>query len=416
MSCKSISDTANRANKTSKINFVVYDSSTGRKIRGADLAVYNSSNVLIARGNTDNSGKASLTIKTNDNHYYLVCSAKNYSRFIQTTGLKSGMNEIGVVLMPCTTMLLNKGERRTLVDRTGNVRLRVNADYLKRLDNKPVKFPVKIKLSYINPNKNLGSMPGYKMLSEDPKTKRVMPLTSIGAANIEAYDKENAPVRIKKGTGNATQLFMILATGPVMPSGVKTWEFDKEKGYRTWRSTKQNIRLSLLQRNRYYGNNTEAGSEYRLCQDQAASAAESGYMSEGGPSRIISVKNVNLVPFNLDVPWKGTPVKFFLKRLAGKKMYWVELNIKTSKGNYLTIYPITVKRKPFIPKLLVPSAGKITLNVYIKYKGRKLYTNNFTTPVSKMYYRWKNKFKFTYQPMDGSPMKYKLLGTVILRR
>lgn len=219
---------------------LILESGTKKGIQGARVSLYASSEKMIASAQTDENGFFNFSNETPESQALRIeVKAKGYSTANRFLTPSVPLHGLEFSMLRADTINIHKGDSQTLEESTGNARLKLHADILKRLDGKQIIFPVQIQLSYINPETHLASMPGILMLTQEANLA-THPLTSSGAVLIEALDSSGAPVRIdrekEKKTGFTSELLIRVKDGK-LPKGTTGWEIDSQKGDFAWKSS-----------------------------------------------------------------------------------------------------------------------------------------------------------------------------------
>ncbi len=542
---------------------LVQSSELKNGIENAQILIFNLKNKLILKTKTSKNGFFSIRKRNiKKNSITIQVKARGFSTITKTIHKKDWQQTVDFEMIKSNSTYIKAGETKTITDPTNNAKLTIPAIILKRLDNKPIQFPVKIDFSYINPKKNLLSMPGIDMLTEE-KYNRISALTSIGAVNIEATDKTGAPVRIDrkkvKQTGKTTRLAMnvkdFLINGKI-PKSTRTWAFDKEKGNKSWRKTRNKITLAntiskppanlsflkkyakdiakrvnnqiekslaacfvpanygdeirlskkitdnniytelksfilqdiqkLLQKqkkettdncfsyinrysedqiyiqigepwkiydikskNKWYAPSNKIYKQYKptnynkkgcaeylsypygdltknfnyslllKLKDQICKEYENEYekrlrkIEKEKWNKAAVVTSIDLVPFNLDTPWMGTPIQIFLSENNGDGKFKAIVSIKSQMGNYEVARIFNTKKKRASLKLLVPSKGNLWVKIYSKFGQKKpRVVREYKFRKSKVLYIWKDKMAGTIVDSKGRKPRWLILGNL----
>ncbi|HCL55779.1 MAG TPA: hypothetical protein DHW82_02050 [Spirochaetia bacterium] len=521
------------------------------KIADAKISLYNSKKELLASVSSNRDGYFSFP-KMLPSKELLTAEIK--APYYATLRQNFIPREKGVgydfKLLPATTIELSAGEVKSMADFTRKVRLTVPAEILKRVDHKPVQYPIRVEFAYIDPNKDLLSMPGMDMLSENLINKALKPLTSLGAVMIEAYDSDGVALRVdpekEASTGKKVELLMkveFFFKNKKLPKDTNTWSLDPLKT-NVWQNTDQKIGLTSLpaldsflksvQKDSFYQsyakdiakrfnemsanndgdsykavsgcftqkslpekgenirfNSTVSDEEiasnllpYILNDLQKMLPTQNGqglYCSYGYgeqesfinlfwkvfdvqfmnkwydrgsyecPIRYdtylsfpynltpnfdytpllkwkesicklleekewegsVEVKSIDLVPFNLDVPWNGMPVQFDLMEKNGDGIFKVIISIESDKGNYQIQRILKTKDSPTLLKILVPDNSGLKIQIITEFEQEKPSISRFyQVPETKKTYQW-GKDKTSLIEAGGENPVWLLLEKII---
>ncbi len=528
---------------------LIYDSYSQKGIANARVSIIDPKRKkILLRLKTNKNGRYSLTkLKLGKNYFLVKAQAKGYASVTKSLNLNNAGFGLDFGLPAAQTVKLLPNEQKTITDPTNNAQLTIHARTLKRIDNAPVKYPVYIKLGYINPNSNLESMPGVDMLSESPSTNKIKPLLTIGAVIIEGYDNAGVDLRLdrkkerKLGISNELKIkvHQFMKNGQ-LPKGLRTWDIDFKKGASNWQKTRNLISKPSDQlsktaalfppvflkkyardlagriNGKYNGStpgqpeesgivfgrfngNKGYGDEIRLnssVQDAAILAGLAEFMlldiyyltgkspdclefqngeNEGlyrnsdfvkvfdveydgkwfkagsyfcknptdnwlsRPNNVnakfdyspllklvkqlclimqyfqwqkaVIIKSVDLIPFNLDIPTKGTPILIKLRETKGDGKFKAFLRIESKRGNFSIVRFFNSPKKLALIKVLVPEKARATLKVIADFNIIKpKLIGRYKIPTAKSIYRWDSVKKNKFVDSFGKEPKWILLG------
>ncbi len=379
---------------------LVKNNYTGVGINNALIVIYNSHYRILAKRYTNKNGFFNFSnLKFGKRTMIAKVSAKGYSTLIKTISKNDLVYGIDFSLISSYNFSINKNQTKQIFDPTNNAKLVVHGKILKRLDNQPVQYPVTINFSYIDPEKDLASMPGINMLGVSGRRKILTVLTSVGAVNIEARDSTGTRVYIDRAKerrfGLSTRLEINL-TKFVKPGAgltrILSWQFDENRGDLTWRKTKNKVKITTENRVRNEGNED----------------SQSYWKTKA------VINSVEMAAFNLDKPWKGVPVVFYFKERYGDGRFQIIIESKTrTGGNFLVSRIFNSKNKIAVFKVLVPERNYIVVKVKTHFKQKIPKTiRKYRIPRARYFYKYaKNYTKIV--DSRGRPPRWRNLGRIL---
>lgn len=302
-------------------------------IENAEIIVKDIKGNVIMKQKSDSSGE--FVVKyTNYDLIDISVNVNGYMPVNKRASFKLPQKLI-ILVEKAITIKINKGGVGKIVDNK-KFELTVPADILSRIDNKPVNFPVTIRANYIS---NLQNMPCFDMLGVDSEANTINPLETYGAVNIDAVDSEGVGIRLdvkkSKAINKNTELRIKMSKPIDDVSKIKLWEIDKAKGDLTWRKINDKAKIDKVEKI--------------------------------GNDMFVIVRNVDFLPYNLDIPYPASPIKFiFIPDKNDKNSSWIIIiSFVNEKIRYRIFYNLFLSDKTE-KSFVVPKIGneKIQLEIH----------------------------------------------------
>jgi hypothetical protein len=218
--------------KNSEIRGLILDIRTMTPIHGAKIQVRDEKKNLIKEIASGKMGYYALQNMMTDNTFFTISvSAEGYTNLTKILNKSNHFYGLDFHLLKKTSRIVDEISTVIIADETGKIELTVPTDILKRIDNKSIRYPIRIAISYIAPKEFLSAMPGIDMLTQE-KGNIIRPLLSSGAALLEAFDRDNIELRIDREKevklGKTTSLKMILPDFITQKNQgqIQFWSFD----------------------------------------------------------------------------------------------------------------------------------------------------------------------------------------------
>ena len=331
----------------------VFSQRSGRPVGKASVRVFKAGGGLMAETRTRSDGFFSLKMAPDTpvivrvRHRWYSSQQKSFSQQMLRYPLL-------IPLLPSYYATLQKGNKITVYDTSGKVSLSVHADVLKRLDNKPVRFPVRIRISYIDPEKDLDAMPGREMLCEDAGG-RLSPLLSYGAALIEAFDAGGNRIvadpqrmrRLNKPTELRFNMEHLVSGRNIRPADLSFKPWQMYPGSSVWKPFPGKVEPVYTRKRQEQG----------------------GYLQTIWKTSVL-IRAVELIAFNLDAPAKAIPLLFTFRQRGGRGKFVVSVYGFRAKGKFEVTQFFNTDRKAYF-RLLVPEVRFLQVAVYTK-PGQKI--------------------------------------------
>ena len=275
------------------VSFIKYgrvlDSNSQRGVPNALITVWNTKQKKLASVKADKAGLFVLPdMKIYTEALIIKVEAYGYTPTAKSVNFQNVSPALDIPLIPSKAIILRPGETKTVRDSQNMAQLTVPADVVKRLDNRAIQYPITVRLSYIDPYRNLEAMPGMDMLSKS-KWGNISPLMSAGAVIIDAKDRSGAPLRLDKRKvrwNKSTELRVKIPDwmpyGKI-PAQLKSWDIDTDKGQVVWNESRNRI-ISPDDRDRGIAKVFPRGYLQKYARDLATrvNSSKPGQSSDGG--------------------------------------------------------------------------------------------------------------------------------------
>ncbi|MDH5679960.1 MAG: hypothetical protein OEZ36_00115 [Spirochaetota bacterium] len=126
-----------------------------------------------------------------------------------------------------------------------------------------------------------------------------------------------------------------------------------------------------------------------------------------------TIRSVDLIPFNLDVPKPASPILVRLKERTGDGKFKVFIEVGSGEGRYQLSRILTSSDQPAEFKVLAPASGEAVIKVipdFLSPSPKEI--ARYRIPASATKYRWGNKGKREAVDMRGQPPLWRLLGSL----
>jgi len=377
----------------------VFDASRGSAIPRARVNIYDDKNTLIGTHYTDNRGDFLFAIAVKKK-YRIEVKLAGYARLVRFISGATKSSLISCPIVKTKSAQIRSKYGYAYLNYKGMARLYVPAGILKRIDSKPIKYPVSIEFRYLDPRYDLRFMPGRDMLSVD--NGNLQPLLSYGAAIIYGYDAQGVRVIVdrekERKSGRTTRLTIRLPwvkKRSVTKDDMKFSGWQISPGKADWEKAPVKMRPETFFRG------------------ESKQSARGGW-SEASFTDAVTVRSIELAPFNLDEPTLAVPLMFKIRRLSKNKKFIAVVTTKAKNG-YFQIYKFFNNRDWVTMKFLFPAGLRMKLTIYTDKKLKYPVFSKWYSSVGKVVKFKRGKSYSKIVTMSGENPDWELLDKVKIK-
>lgn len=293
----------------------------------------------------------------------------------------AALEEPDILLTRTAETTLRAGETVTAWATGGRCRLTISARVLVRADGRPPRFPVTVRLAYIEPDERLLAMPGQDMLARDGgrDAAGVAPLLSWGAAVPEAVDADGALLAVSPALVRSTRLVPRLEFRVPGAAGFSLWQLGRDA---LWTKDPRPVKTER----------------------------DTGDQNEDPWKTKAIVDNVELTAWNLDkmavaaaVAWTITP--------PDARRFEAVVTGTLDGGTFCAARVFNSAGKPCQLRLLVPAGALLELKIYTERdRLRQKLVKPYRAPGDTSTYRFAADGRLVRQ--DGKEPAWQHLGNV----
>ncbi len=229
----------------------VIDNLSKKPVVKALVQLMDTNSKLIYRQFTQPNGEYKFPEVILKKNYMIQVISRSHCTAYRIINTLNASDAINFRLQPAKYEKIKLGETKTITDSTHNAMITVPAAIVKRIDGRPVKYPIYVKFGYIDAKTSLEQMPGIDMLAEDKVTGEIKPLFSRGAVLIEAIDSQRVELRIdreKEQQLNKTTVLRLKVQKDTdktkLSSSLNGWILDQREGGVTWQKANQKVKYN----------------------------------------------------------------------------------------------------------------------------------------------------------------------------